>query len=433
MIKESKIIIQIKKGFTFEQIKADKPEYIKTEEINAFFGKLLMITDKIVQLSLQGYSNEEIGNKLNMSKIDVAKYLGCITKPNSSLYNEETAKRILGLQRNIAIQRRIELYKKLELLEEKNVDLSGFAPSQDITNYKRLKQRITVFKQFIENGCVDTLDHLAHQCGLETRTVRIIFLGNDELHFLNNFFTASEKEKLVTYYQKMKESNREANPNCSLFACKPVKKNYKENYDKVAERLNYWCQLALTYRLSIYDLCEILGYQDHEGLKTFMLSNSPSEYSFALKYLFCIETAYVEYFRKKEQQKEPLTAMQKQVIEKDKAKKDKCNEDIFYIAYCSVTGAYDKKYQEIIGRFDDTAYRNTIKKHFQNRTPLSDEDIANIVQYKIKYCIPYKQIPVSRNTIKERCPEYLRDSLTSCNEYLDYYFQRTLKKSKKNE
>lgn len=433
MIKESKIISQIKKGFTFEQIKADKPAYIKTEEINAFFGKLLMITDKIVQLSLQGYSNEEIGNKLNMSRIDVAMYLGCITKPNSSLYNEKIAKRILGLQRNRAIQRRIELYKKLELLEEKNVDLSGFAPSQDIINYKRLKQRITVFKQFIENGCVDTLDHLAYQCGLEKQTVRIIFLGKDELHLLNNFFTASEKEKLVTYYQKMKESNREASSNRSLFERKPVKKNYKENYDKVAERLNYWCQMALTYRLSIYDLCEILGYQDHEGLKTFMISNSPVEYFVALRYLFCIETAYVEYFRKKEQQNEPLTEMEKQVIERDKTKKDKCIEDDFYITHCKPNCAYDEKYQEIIGRLNDTAYHNTINKHLQNGTPLSDEDIANIVQYKIKYCIPYKQIPVSKNSIKERCPEYLRDSLTSCNEYLGDYFQRTLKKSKKNE
>ena len=102
-----------------------------------------------------------------------------------------------------------------------------------------------------------------------------------------------------------------------------------------------------TYRLSLYNLCEILKYQDREGLKKFMLNKSSEKYHMGLKYLFEIEKALVDYLRDKAH----LTVPELQVLLEDDALKRQYMDDINHIAYCQMSGnTNDEKFQKIIFR-----------------------------------------------------------------------------------
>ena len=76
MTRENNIINLIKKGFTKEQIKAEALDCSK-QEIEDFFDKLIPISQKIISLTLDGFSEAEISEVLGISNTCVSRYLGC--------------------------------------------------------------------------------------------------------------------------------------------------------------------------------------------------------------------------------------------------------------------------------------------------------------------------------------------------------------------
>lgn len=450
MIRERKIINLIKRGFTLEQIKAEIPDYISTKEVDDFFDKLLSTTKQIVNLTLQGFSDKDISNILEMSMKEVSEYLNCIIQSQSGLYDAEVSPKILKLRKDASLQKRLELYKKLMALDEKKCDLSEIATIKEIKIFQKLKKRIIILKQFVKNGCRDTLEHVAYQCELNESSVCQILREKDDFQILDNFLTSEEKQKLTDYYQKLRKDYVASRTISNLFDNKSSIDNYEEDYSKIGKRINYWCQIALTYRLSLYNLCQILKYHNREGLKKFILSSAPSQYYIGLRYLFEVETAYVEYLRNKEH----LTVDEEQKVKGDDALKEQYIEDVNHVLwYQMIQNKADKKknenitdekeaeekkkaekkYREIMRRLNDQDYKDTIKKHLKAGVYWTDEDIASVATYKIKYCLTFKNIPAPRNTIVARCPEELKEDLISCNAYQDEFFKKALKRKKKDK
>ena len=438
MTRENNIINLIKRGFTKEQIKAEVLDRSK-QEIEDFFTKLIPISQKIISLTLDGFSEEEISEILGISKTCVPRYLGCFINSKSSLYDKEIAQKILKLQRNKSIQKQLELYKKLMILDEKNYDLNEIAKNSEIKRFQKLKKRITGLKQFVQNGCVDTLDHLAFQCELNKSTISQILREKDDFHILDNFLSLEEKAKLMAYYERIKQNYIASRTNCELFNNHPLNNSQKENYSRVYKRINYWCQVALSYRLSLYNLCKILKYHDRDGLKIFLLANCPSQYYDGLKYLFDIETAFVDYLRDKESR----TINEEQKVKEDDILREKYLEDANHVLFYNMHKQKDdeksdsknksdeEKYQEIMRRLTDCDYKETIEKHSESEVAWSKEDIAIVVRYKIKYCLSFKNIPAPRNTIVDRCPEDLKEVLNTCNDCRKALFENNLKRTKK--
>ena len=213
-------------------------------------------------------------------------------------------------------------------LEENNYDLSAIANREEIIGFRKFQKIVIILKKTLQEGCLDTVEKLAKKCGLAKPDLSKILRKKDDLQILNNYFTLEEQQRLVSYYESKKTSQRITND--KLFD----NKEPKEDYSKLYRRLDYWCQVALTYRLSLYNLCEILKYQDREGLKKFMLSKASNKYQMGLKYLFEIEKALVDYLRDKDH----LTASELQVLLEDDALKRQYIDDINHIAYCQMSG-----------------------------------------------------------------------------------------------
>lgn len=423
MTRENNIINLIKKGFTKEQIKAEALDCSK-QEIEDFFAKLIPISQKIISLTLDGFSEAEISEVLGISNTCVSRYLGCFINSKSSLYDEKIAKKIKTFRQNKSIEHKQELYKKLMRLEENNYDLSAIANREEIIGFRKFQKIVIILKKTLQEGCLDTVEKLAKKCGLAKPDLSKILRKKDDLQILNNYFTLEEQEELVSYYESKKASQRVTN--VELFD----NKEPKEDYSKLYRRLDYWCQVALTYRLSLYNLCEILKYQDREGLKKFMLSKASKKYQMGLKYLFEIEKAPVDYLRDKAH----LTVPELQVLLEDDALRRQYIDDINHIAYCQMSGnTNDEKCQKIMDRLTDRDYKETIKKHLKAGVFWTEEEISNVVKYKIKYCLTFRNIPVSRDVIAKRCPEYLKEELASCNTYRDEFFIRKLKQEHKGK
>ena len=309
-------------------------------------------------------------------------------------------------------------------LEENNYDLSAIANKEEIIGFRKLQKIVIILKKALQEGCLDTVEKLAKKCGLAKPDLSKILRKKDDLQILTNYFTLEEQEELVSYYESKKASQRVTN--MELFD----NKEPKEDYSKLYRRLDYWCQVALTYRLSLYNLCEILKYQDREGLKKFMLSKASNKYQMGLKYLFEIEKALVDYLRDKAH----LTVPELQVLLEDDALRRQYIDDINHIAYCQMSGnTNDEKCQKIMDRLTDRDYRETIKKHLKAGVFWTEEEISNVVKYKIKYCLAFRNIPVSHDIIAKRCPEYLKEELASCNTYRDEFFIRKLKQEHKGK
>ena len=423
MIVESQIITSIKKGFTKEQIKKEMLDANSKQAIEIFYPKLLSTLDKIADLALRDFSNEEIGNILGMSTINVSKYLNCLIQKESSLYNDEIAQKIKKLQENKSIQKNLEMYKKMMILDEKKCDLNDFATKGEIINFEKIKQKITVLKEFIKNGCVGKIEDFASQYKVSKNGLEEILCKRDRYQIIENFLTKEEQDEIMIYIEKRRQLILQAK-----ISRNTQEKKSKEDYSKLYQRIDYWCQIVLTYRLSLYNLGKILNYQDRSELKRIMLNNCPSHYRIGLKYLFEEEKAYVDFLRDKNN----LTEVESKKIEEDNAIRNQYYDDINFVTCCQMCGnTEDEKYQEIMHRLTDYDYKKTIQKHLKTGVAWSEDDIANVVKYKIKYCLTFKNIPACRSVISERCPEYLKKEFTNCNAYRDEFFIRTLKRDKK--
>ena len=391
------------------------------------FNELTQFFNQLTTLILNGFSEEQIGTQFEMSPFEIGKYLSALNAQVSCFYNEEASLKLTEARKKQNQEKNYLLFQKLDQCEKENIDLTSLFGEREIKNYLVFKKLRTGFQTLIDEDYAIKKEDLVKLCGVSAAKLKDIFKGNDCLNFIHYWFK-EEEENLKKYYQNQSLENRNENIN-------KAKKTFsddikKDKYHNI-KNIDYWCSIALTYRLSLSSLADLLDFKDTSLLKRILIQQCSQKYYRGLKYLFEEEKGYVDFLM--EADKRDLTDKEQRLVEDEEVLKARCKEDINFLSQCQLIGDLkNERYIKIMREIIDYDYQKLIKKAKEGKIRWNEKNIRTDILYRLKYNVATDALP---KEFKSVCTYYLEEQLNKRNEFNLTYrtleFKR-IRKSKNN-
>ena len=377
-----------------------KPEsrWYKPELYNEILFKRALnekIVDKdvlfdIVALIKEGFLYVEIGALLGITENEIKSYLETLKKPKSPYYDPKLYQDIqIKNQENNSIEED-KLYKKFQNLKNRGFNLKSISNHKSVKSFETRQMVRNILLDYLNSDMSLTDEFLANKYHVTSVTVNNYLMGIDETRLGFALFGEDIMQKIKEQRQKRKEES--VHPWKTNF--KPQNSlSTKELYElsKIETNLVFWIQIILTFKLSIKEFATLVNFNNPSILGKVLLTRS--EY-YSLYYKDALDFNFSHLKTGEEHLTEAREYLEKLEVAR------KSNQKEYYTLLRKVT---DQDYKDIL-------------KNSQNKLTYSDEEIRTILEYRLKYALPWKEIPFSDTMLNKRCPADLKKKIEELNE-----------------
>ena len=428
---EKRIIEELKQGYSYEKV---------AEIVNTTTHIVQKTVDKLKEYRAQNVLNEILMNKaLRNQKILEKDYLDffeeeildgktslelCYELEQQELQNGAsvifTEKRITDYLKELLYERTPyqypEQYKELIAKLKENNQKNGYKKycefknsGIDVTKYL-LKQSIQAYENEtkkrklaldsksipIEKG----ITQLSMEYGLLNRTVNEILNCEDPQQLVVEYHGEVEAEKIKDTHQKRIENTRIKNSQFYYFQGERTKVSEE---DQKKESILYSNQdmilnMILQYRLSCDSLQRIFNFDSPEYLQQIILKIASIQPRI-LDYDKSISYVLYNYNQERYPNKETR-------VEKETENYRKASE--FYVSFLKAVKEDPKKAEEIRKSLFDMEYEKVVNNPERDFSKLSPKDQRTVIEYRLKYFLPFSRMPYDRHAMERRVPEDLK-------------------------
>jgi len=357
------------------------------------------LLDDIVNLIFAGFTYVEIAIiQGNMTEEEVYNYLNYLQQGvfrNIELYNKVREKYAQTIE-----TKREEIYGRLQRLEEQGVNLKTVSSSRFIRQYLYNKKIYEMVREYIDSGFNLSDQYLATKYGFNSYHISDILTGKDYEELLYRMF-AKEKIEEMKAYRKSKSRLASKQTYSNFFGnSEPlvISEEEKVKLNKIQSQMSLWYPMIFTFRLSIEDLGVLTNFNNIPALKKMIYNYARAleNYSVdALNYVFNSLSLLTE--------------------EEHQKRRKQADDFLANLTFAQLTDE-----QEAKKMIDWLTNAETIKiiKSGKDFEELTKEEQRKVVEYRLKYIVPYRAFPYRHETfINNVPPEYLEEM----NQISDFY------------
>ena len=331
----------------------------------------------IVALVKEGFLYVEIGALIGITEKEAKSYIEILNKPKSPYYDPNLYQEVqIKNQENNALEEE-KIYAKLQNLQNKGFNLKTISTHKAIKSFETRQMVRNIFLDYLNSGMTLTNEFLANKYHVTSVTVNNYLMGIDETRLGFALF-GEDEESVHPWKTNFKPQN-------SL--------STKELYElsKIETNLVFWIQIILTFKLSIKEFATLVNFNNPSILGKVLLTRS--EY-YSLYYKDALEFNFSHLKTGEDHLTEAREYLEKLEVAR------KSNQKEYYTLLRKVT---DQDYKDIL-------------KNSQNKLTYSDEEVRTILEYRLKYALPWKEIPFSDTMLNKRCPADLKKKIEELNE-----------------
>jgi len=380
------------------------------------------ITDKdlledIVALVFSGFTYVEIASMYsNMTEEEVHSVLYKLNEKGSVYYDSELYKKVAAQNKKNIEKNEEKIFKRLEELEKNGLNLKTISNSKLVQKYHLYKKIRSIMLEYLNHNMDLSDQYLAAKYGYQSAKV------------LENIFTNKSYEKVILSVID-KETLEKIREHRKINGLQKAKKIYasmnrpnfeisleeKELLNKIISRMNLWFPIMFTFQLSIDDLGILNNFKHLNILREeiWKVADRTNEfYRISLSYLLThtIATNDEEREKRRNAAKTFLSELGKAQLTNDL-----------------------QKYKEMLEWLTDVKAKKLLNSK-KELSQMSEEELNSVIEYRIKYAIPYQYFPYKSETILKYTPLKYQEQMKEVSDFNDSYAKASfvMRESRKN-
>ena len=321
-----------------------------------------------------------------------------------------------------------EYYEKLKTKLEENERLYGFAKFKEfmkqgidptrylnpntVRNYQSQIKKMKLVQEIKSIPNETSILAIAKQYGLVSSTVKEVLTGKDKDHLLQAYYGEEEAKKIADSYQTRIQEIKKDQVKRSSMGFPSYDKPYISEQDAniikfIRENQEMILKLILQYHLTSDKLAELLHFQNkdilvNEILTLAELNENGKNLKGAIKYAMYNYYQDLYHNNKLASQKEQENFM--------KAAS-------FFQKYLKALKEDKEEEKRLFAILNDEEYKKVLRKREPFFAKLSKEDQRVVIEYRIKYLLPYRQMPYTHTVLSSNVPQDLLKEWHLVNQY----------------
>lgn len=316
----------------------------------------------------------------------------------NGLYKDLELYKKVTEQEKINEKNEILLFHRLETLESDGIKLDNYSHSQVIIRYQKLKKIRKVVLYYLMNNMEPTIELLSRKFELETRCIANVLGGYEEKEFVLDIISEETYEKMV---EKKNEKSKIPNINFNRFDEKystEMTEKEKKFINNLMKQMPFWQKIILTFRLSSASFAKLVNQENIPLLEKVTLNSSKS-------------------YGKNETGLAYLWNYRSQLYSEEEEKQHLNNAKKFLIMLNLATQQKDQEaYLNLMKQIDDREAAELICSKKDIMT-LSEEEKHKIMTYYLKYALTRDDLPWRVKGFLNVCSE---EELKELNYLYDY-------------
>ena len=364
------------------------------------------LLEEVVQMVLEGYLPIEIAFYKGMVEEDVTLMLNKLNKSTHAFYDPELYVLVKTTLEENRAKPKMELFERLQNLELAGAELTKYTQTSLLKSYRQYFLAGHLIQDYLDQDMQVSDQYLATKYNLSLTQVRRYLLGREAKEYVYQIYGEKTMEKIRAY--RAQTATQKSKSQFSFVANKPEQED--PVLQKVRRNLAFWNHFILTFRLNINEVATLLHCQDVDSLAKVLYRelDRTTPLFRALEYLFTTDQVFLMPDR--------LLKAQRYLLELQEAKRT----DL-------------ERYTQLITQITDASYKSLLKRvRSDSRYVMTEEDWRIACMFRLKYALPYHDLPFSREALARHCPEEMKEQFVALDRYNSekskYYYVRKLER-----
>jgi len=358
--------------------------------------------DEIIKLIYEGFTFTEIAAMYeNTTEEEVKRNIYFLYAKNSPFKDKFLYSKVMRKQQQNQKRMEEEIYKRLESLEKNGVDLKQISSEMVFKRFERKKRIREMILDCLDSNMSLSTEELARKHSLNGETVKNILNGTIEKNTVLQVIDEESFQNIQNAWRVRNQvAKEEFRKGLDKFFESKLTEEEKKKLEKISNQMNLWIPLLLTFQLSIEDLGILTNFHNLEELKKVVMQKADKMSNYhenTLNYLFTNRIATNERERE-----ERITKAKKFLKE---------------LTLAQVTKNKEKERNLLQWLTDYKAL--TLLKNKKPIETLTPEELNTLMEYRIKYAMPYQYFPYTNNALKRYIPDKYKEEMQEISDYND--------------
>lgn len=361
------------------------------------------LLDDVVSLALSGFTYAEIASMFaNMTENDVLATIDHLKEKSTFCYDMELYEKVTRKNLENIAKNEEKIFKRFAELEKNGLNLKKVSNSQLVQKYNTHQKVRGMVWDYLNSNMTLSDQYLATKYNTPVSAVSKIFNEPFYEKIILGVIDESTLQKIrehrkMSGHQKAKKSHE-----AIALSTPDISSEEKESLRKILSQMNLWFPILFTFQLSIEDLGILNNFKNFALLQKEVFnaaSNTNGFYPISLSYLLTYHVAANEEERKKRRDaaKTFLSELSKAQLAQDLP-----------------------KYKEMLEWLTDAKAKKLLKSK-KDFTKLTEEELNLIIEYRIKYAIPYQYLPYRRESLIKNTPLKYQEKMKEVSDFNDSY------------